>query len=639
MVPRSILRQLSRLRRREALLRLAWGAARCLALVFVLVAAACLVDWTIDRYRETPLALRAAMLAVEAVAAAGAVLLFLALPLLRRPGYTELALRVEEKVPALGHRLISAVQLNQPGAFTQGMSPQLIARVTAEAEARAAQIRFPHIADHRRLKWSLALVLPVLLIGGAALLAWPDTVTALLSRQLLSERDIPRSVHLVATMPSVWYRPNGEEVVLRFQASGEGADENLPGEVRLEPEDRPAEHYPLKAEKVLGPGKVEYTARIPPSAVDFTYRAWLADGRMPHEQEVRYAPRPVVTEQVAWVLLPAYVGLRPKSKTPYEQEQPRAEIVGLKGGSARVRIRVQKPVRQATVELLGTSAPGKGEEAVLRRIALKLEDDGRAAVGTFNLRPEESAYRVVVQDEHGFDNVPPPRRGIRIVAEEPPQVTLLREEFRPVGRLARLAGPSSEFEVEGMPVPPGGRIRIAYTCTGPYGLGLARLRFRVLKKKEADSAAEPPPTTESWLTLPLIEVQGSKEAGPFDPVRGVFLHSGDDDQVQFHAVPSLDPERLLGRTQGGGRFDFSTRGIPDGKGGYIDLNPGDELEYFLEVFADRDPNAGRPSARSEIRRKAVVTVTDLVRWLDDTLQEERRIRQLAARQHGVFDEE
>jgi hypothetical protein len=637
MVPRTILRRLGRLRRREYLLRLIWGLARLLVVVFVLLVCACLTDWLIDRYQETPWEARVGMLAAQVTVAALAFLLFLGLPLAHRPGHAELALRVEDKVPSLGHRLISAVQLNQPGAATAGMSPELIAVVTKEAEARSARVRFARVADHRRMKWSGLLAAPVFLTAGLLLLVWPEIVMALLSRQLLADEEIPRSVYLTAEAPEVWYRPSGEEVVLRFHATGEGVAGDLEGVVRIHPEGQDPEHYPLKLEEVRGPGDAVYTARIPPSAIDFTYRAWLEDGRTPSAAEVRYAARPVVTGQQAWVVLPSYVGLRPSSKAPYEQEQTRGEVVGLAGSSARVRIETSKPVRQAVAELLGSSLLGLTPEVVLRRIPLTLEEGGSAASGTFELRPAETTYRVIVTDEHGFENIPPPRRGIRIIPEDPPHVVLLREEFRPVGRLGGLKGPGSDFEVEGMPVPPGGRIRIAYSCTGPYGIGAARLRFRVLKKISNSEESTPTEDKGDWIPLPLIEVKATKDAGLFDARRGVFAHSGEDEQIQFYAMPSADPERTFGRTPAGGRFDFETKGIPDGKGGYIDLLPGDQLEYFVEVFADPDLNPARPSARSEVRRKVIVTVTELVRWLDETLQEERRIRQLETRQRGVFD--
>jgi hypothetical protein len=628
MVPRIIRRQLGRLRRREDLLRLTWGLARWLAVAFVLLALACLADWLIDFYADTPWPVRVALLTVQVVASVAAVLFFLVLPLSRRQGDTELALRVEEHAPELGHRLISAVQLNQPDAATAGMSPELIGLVTRDAEVRAARLRFTGVADHRRLKWSACLAVPVFLAAALFALAWPETVEALLRRQLLADEPIPRSVYLASVLPEVWYRPSNEEVVLRFHATGPGVDDAGEGVVLVEAAGQYPRVVTLEREGG-GRGEARYVARVPAATVDFTYRAWLADGRTRGASEVRYVPRPAVNELTAWVRLPKYVGLRPSGE-PFEKDAPHAEIASLKGGSARVRAALSRPVREAAVEVLAYEA---GQDKLLRRVPLILR--GEVAAGTFDLLPGDTAYRVVVADEHGFVNVPPPRRGIRFIAEEPPTVTLLREEFPAVGQLAGLRGPAEDFEMDGVPLPAGGPFRIAYVCTGPYGLDHTVVRFRVLKKSAAGEESEAF-VAGKWHTLPLKEKKASREAGPFDPRRGVFLRSGLNEQVEFHAVDAVHPEKL-GRTLGGGRFDLRSSGIPDDKGDLVVLRSGDQLEYFVEVFAGKDSDSGRPSARSETRRKSVVSAVELVRWLQDVLQEERRIKQLETKQRGVFE--
>src|SRR5262249_31086076 len=268
-------------------------------------------------------------------------------------------------------------------------------------------------------------------------------------------------------------------------------------------------------------------------------------------------------------------------------------------------------------------------------------EGGTHAWGTFDLRPEETAYRVLVWDEYGFANVPPPERGLRLVPEEPPQVTLLRDLFPPLSESGG-GGPAEDFAVDGMPVLLGGPIRIAYPCTGPYGLGWAQLRYRIneeddwmlLKLTETvafrdrpylgagtvgASAAPPNPL----LAVTTLLGGGLLDSGPFDLRTGAFVNSGFLDQVDFHAMPSPDPMRFLGRTQGGGRFDFQTAKLPG-------VKVGDRIEYFVEVFADRNPDSDRPSARSETRVKLVVSAEDFARWIDETLQEERRIRQLKA---------
>src|SRR5262249_25528715 len=147
-----------------------------------------------------------------------------------------------------------------------------------------------------------------------------------------------------------------------------------------------------------------------------------------------------------------------------------------------------------------------------RLINLTLFEKRDAAWGTFALRPGDAAYRLLVWDEDDFANVPPPQRSIRIVPQDPPTVALLREEFPPSNDPS--ARPFAEdFEVDGMPVPVGGRMRIAYSCSGAYGIGRAQLVYRVLRKSQADEDQQP--KGSRWVTLPLVEVASTDKAGPF----------------------------------------------------------------------------------------------------------------------------
>src|SRR5262249_15467044 len=157
--------------------------------------------------------------------------------------------------------------------------------------------------------------------------------------------------------------------------------------------------------------------------------------------------------------------------------------------AARVLVKIQKPIKMGFLELMGPekldpeqSPAEPGPEVVKRTVAL--EEDSGAWQAVFDLNAEETGYRIVVADEYGFVTIPPPRRTVRLVPEEPPQVALLKEQFPPSLR-AFLTANAEDFVVEGLPLPQGGSIPIAYTASGPYGLGQARLLFRVLKKVES----------------------------------------------------------------------------------------------------------------------------------------------------------
>ena len=457
MVPRIIVDRLARVRSKERSVRTAWGIARAAGLALAALLVAGLLDWLIDRRTDTPSAVRVLLLLAQAGLWGWAAWTLVLRPWLAPWSDRDVALWVEGRFPDLGHRLITAVELNREGADLRGMSAELLSATTRQAEERATSTDFSGKVETRRGRradLALAGAAAAVLLGAVAA---PETAGALLARVFLADREIPRSVRLEAeTAERVC--PSGEEVVLRFRAAGEIPD-GTTGEIRIEPEGRPSETYPLTA---AGPGV--FQARIPPAAVAFAYRGWLRDGRTRKPGRVAYEPRPVVKEVEAAVLLPAYVGTRPDGR-PYEQSRPRGEIAGPKGSSARVTIEVQKPVVKAEIETLGRTSP-EAPDTVLRRIPRAIGADGRRAEATFDLRLEESTYRVVVEDRHGFGNSVPPRRGVLIVPDEAPKVVLLPERFALPGEET----PSEDSELEGAPIPLGSAIRIAYYASHPSGL-------------------------------------------------------------------------------------------------------------------------------------------------------------------------
>jgi hypothetical protein len=665
MVPPILIRQLARLRWRERLLRFVWAVTLGITIAAGVMAVLCLVDWIFDRYEDTPMALRRAMFLCQVILWAALAIILLSWAFMRRVSDTDLALWVEDHDKSFDHRLISALQLNKPDANTRGMSAVLIAAVTRQAEEHAAQVNFGKLADHSRLERATKLAM----VAGSVLLItlvfWHQTIAALVARQFLADREIPRSIALESVTRSVW--PSGEEVVLRFRVRG-ALHPAMQGEVRIDPNQEPndkhappSEYYPLVFETQTreSPGEAIFTARVRASTIGYHYRAWLSDGRSRRPNSLRLEPRPAIVKQEAWVRLPAYTGLRPDGQ-PYELYQPRGDVAGLPGTTARVVIHTQKPIVTATVELYGrpapelrTAIPGPwaslpgvplasmyswlvplgvltadgapideadpkatsasrtllGAELPLRKLAMKIDATKEKAEGIFDLRPSESVYRIVVKDENDFENLDPPRRSIRLESEEPPVVALLPERLSEGGGLIY-----EEDDIEGVPVRFQGKFRVAYACSSPYGLGRAFMVYRV---NEGD-----------WLPLPLKLVPSSEKTGPFDPRQGAFVNSGPDHEIEFHQIPAFDPLQSPSGTAGGGRFDFKTAGLSD-------LKVGDKIEYYIEVY-DRNPADSRAPGRSETRQKTVVTDIEYLAWTKMILQEQNRLMQLEKNQRGVF---
>ena len=102
-------------------------------------------------------------------------------PLMRRLDDDELSLWIEDKTPALQHRLISAVQFSQEGAKVTGMSVELVGVVTQEAESHVRKVPVAGVADHGRLKRGVLTLGPAVVVAAvrhscgpvSAVYCWP----------------------------------------------------------------------------------------------------------------------------------------------------------------------------------------------------------------------------------------------------------------------------------------------------------------------------------------------------------------------------------------------------------------------------------------------------------------------------------
>lgn len=348
-----------------------------------------------------------------------------------------------------------------------------------------------------------------------------------------------------------------------------------------------------------------------------------------HKGRTRSAScRPIVTKQQAWVLLPTYCGTRPGGGR--YGAQGRGDVIGIPSSAARIVVEVSQPIAYAELQLLGPEnydpkRPGseQGPERVTRVVKMTPAGDDRHAEATFDLRPEESGYRVVVANEYKFTNVPPPRAPC-----------VIPEEARRSCCCATASAPTPTATSKVSPC--------LWAARSAFRMSLTALTAWVRPASyiaccAAARAATIPPRSRPGWALPLPEVKPGPDAGPFDPKRGVFATMKFDQEVPFHAVPSANPD-ALGRTLGGGRYFLKTRGLIDAKGRPIEARLGDQIEYCVEILADKNPDADRPRARSETRVATVVTIEQFLAWSQSIADEERRLRQLDQLQRGVFNE-
>jgi hypothetical protein len=219
--------------------------------------------------------------------------------------------------------------------------------------------------------------------------------------------------------------------------------------------------------------------------------------------------------------------------------------------------------------------------------------------------------------------MPAPRRSVRVVPEPPPQVTLLRDTF----------GIGADYDVEGMPIPLGLKIRIPYRCEGPYGLGKAEILYRILKKQES---GDDPVEEDRWVRSPLPRVLPDNTAGKFDPQTGVFENTPFTKAVPFYATPW---NHALGRSVGGGRAFLDTKGLIDSSktGKALELKAGDHVEYCIKIYAaHREPAESTPFVVSATRVSKVVDESEFSDWLRDLGLEAKRLKQIEDEQKGVL---
>jgi hypothetical protein len=601
-MPAIIRNLLSRLRGRERFLGFAWAVARAVAVCVLLLILCCGLDWLIDRYSATPFAVRVLMLNLQVLLAiAGLVLI--ALPLVKYWSDDALALWIEDRTPSLGHRLISAVQLNRAGAKTAGMSPELIAATTRQAEEQAAGVDLTQVCEGSRLKWAGMVLAPILLLAAGLYLAMPSLANILLSRQMLCDDEIPRRVHLKSTTIPVW--AVGEEGVIRIKATGLYDGEEPAGSVRVSPDVGASFTLPLKRD-----GE-EFIARVPPGDGSFAFRAWLADGRLHAPVTVRYAPRPVAQTVRAWVQLHPSINRR-RDGSPYEEEQRGGDVqIRIDGSVVRVAITSQVPLASGQVVFQGV--PGKGAK-------LSINSDGMGGECSFVPPADMTGYEVRLTSLDELESADPPKRTIRRVALEAPEVMLLGETFFKKGD----RGTADDWEVEGIPVLEGERFRTDYRATHRYGLSHARMRFRV-------------------IPLGAVEEGGSVDLDAFNllplgPGRGAKGEVAPQLQREFGTESSDDPNALPA-TEGRGTYDFNVSSLPDGKGGTMRLRKGDRIQFYIEVFSKAAPDG--PPGRSVLREKEVVDEKGYFTWLErkDDLKERTRALEESARTTRPVGEE
>ncbi len=662
--------QLRQWRFRERLVRLAWGGSGWVAIVATVLAAACLADWVYDRSADVPLVLRVMATIAQVALAVG-----LGYPLLlrawaRAPRLDRLAYMAEQAIPEFDHRLVTALQLNRPGADTRGMSKTLLAEVTREAGEMAARHRLTRLVNYRPATRGLMIVAPALLGWAAFFLYNPALAAILLQRQALLGGEIPRSVQLTNITQDVW--PSGAEVILKYRVTGEFTEE-MTGTAYVHPDGQPTDEYQLRFDEKADDGSAVFVAKLPPSSTPFEFRGRLRDGRTRTSSRVTFEPPPQVLEIEALQLLPGYLGLNP-SGGRYQRTYPRGEVINaLPESEIQVGATFNKPV---TVATLIPIERGQGNKEADRPPAklIQLADEGKYAEWRFPITAKTIGYRIELTDARGFTSPAPARRGVRVWPDEPPTVEFRRESTRNPDPTDFYAQGSPDLYVWEIPVAwqptgaPGegdsGPIQVIYAAKSELGIGRVNLAYRVIPKGEQAENLHPrdDPAERVFKRLPLTPYTADlAKVGKWVPDLGLFEWSYVRQmgpprtylfppeqlrvQVELYKLPSPNPATSPGDLEAGGRYNFQTNGLkkPISEGQLAKLEVGDTVELYVEVFdkyseyLEGKKLPGRPAGYTrEARRKTIVSEEEAGKLYEAHKRLQDRLRSITDDQRGIF---
>lgn len=630
----TVLRQLSIWRRRERFYRAGGGVMRWSAVVLLALAAACAIDWWIDRTRDTPFALR--LLLTASQVALGLLTGWAFVGRLRIPTLDALAAHAEGVIPAFGHRLVTAVQLNRDAGKVAGVSAPMLDEVTREAAKLAKRERLQRLADPATLLRAMAMLAPVLLVWAGFAAYRPGLAETLVARQALLGVEIDRAVKLTNLTPELW--PAGDAVTVRVRVTGPVPDDAV-GTLRLEPDGQPAETLPLLFESRDADGVAVFKSEVPPTGSAFAFRAWVGGGRLKQPGRVGFEARPAVASIEAFAVLPAYVD--PTGTREFRRYQPQGEVFTIPDASIDVAAEFSKPVANGVLVLVRRDAAGT--EAELGRVGMTLNEARTGGQARAALPKGVTGYRIAATDDHGFTNPFPPFRGVTIAPDRPPTVSLLAEALKD----PKEDGPLDDYLVDGMPLRLGGQVQVGYTARSPIGIKRAYLVYRV--------------NDGPWTPLPLTSVTAdTAKVGAFVPSLGVFTESGPYGQVELFPVPAADPTVEPDGLQAGGRVNFKTSALkkrPPGATRDVELEVGDTVEIRVAVY-DRHPAPARPPTSppplsggdapastdnrrpagwsAESRIKQVVTDAKFEAWRQEHYRTRVKLADLEQKQRDVF---
>jgi len=373
--------------------------------------AAYLAVFLLERWFDTPAALRATLAAAAAAVAAIGFPQWIARWWLGLARDEQVARRLGRRDLAAGDRLLGAIDLARGGGDSAfGRSPRLVAAAIAQVEhdlgARDLSGALPP-PRHRRL--ARAAALPVLLAILTAIL-WPAASANSLAR-LPGLFSPPRYTFArITELPAEWVVPRAEPLLL---------------EVALAPESRlePAE----ATLRIAGVGALTvpreegmYRFEIPPRSAEGSLS--LRVGDLVQTLHLRPVDRPELVELEARVGLPAYLGIAETIVVDLRG----GGMTAVEGSAIALAARATRPLARALLDGEPAGVQGDRIESAPRRF------------------DRDRSHTLAWEDEYGLAGARPARFALRARPDAPPTVSI-RDLPREV---VALASETLSFRIE-----------------------------------------------------------------------------------------------------------------------------------------------------------------------------------------------
>ncbi|MEX2607324.1 MAG: hypothetical protein WD708_08265 [Kiritimatiellia bacterium] len=394
----SFMRQLDRLRRRAIGLGILKGLSLAVAVVPLSFTFRCWVDYML----VMPWFLRLMFLTAELLFLSLVVYRFVLWPLRHPPTDIQVSLRVEASHPHLHSRLVSTLQLNQPGTLDRCGSPSLVRALTRQTEERVARLRFASAYPANESLRMFGRALAVLLLAAVGLYAGGEAVPPLIRRAFLSTEQVPRKTMV--------YSETGDATIgrgedLRLLARAEGV---LPGSGRIELTYASGRSQTLDLPALAG-DPAFYERSIETISDSFTYTFLIGDGKS-REYSVTVRDPPGIVNATVRITPPAYTHFEPLNL-------PLADIRALPGSVIEVIAEADRPLSAG--RLTPSTVPGPAEMDVDPADSARVR--GGFTVPLEGLR----GFYITLTDSNGISTGISPLHPVRVTPDRPPDIRIL----------------------------------------------------------------------------------------------------------------------------------------------------------------------------------------------------------------------